>query len=50
MNRANEITANNVDQSEALDLLLQNLTGVLDEVGSLVHNFSLPERAKLKSV
>jgi len=48
MNRANEITSNNVDQSEALDLLLQNLTGVLDEVGSLVHNFSLPDRKKTR--
>jgi methyl-accepting chemotaxis protein len=46
MSRANEITANNVDQAEALDLLLQNLTGVLDEVGSLVHNFHLPEKSK----
>ncbi|MDH4127837.1 MAG: methyl-accepting chemotaxis protein [Spirochaetota bacterium] len=48
MNRANEITINNVDQSEALDLLLQNLTGVLDEVGNLVHNFHLPEKLKGK--
>ena len=47
MNRANEITANNVDQTESLDLLLQNLTGVLDEVGSLVHNFHLPEKTKV---
>lgn len=44
MVRANEITINNVDQAEALDLLLQNLTGVLDEVGNLVHNFSLPQK------
>jgi methyl-accepting chemotaxis protein len=43
MARANEITANNVDQAESLDMFLQNLTGVLDEVGSLVHNFRLPD-------
>ncbi|MDH4199472.1 MAG: methyl-accepting chemotaxis protein [Spirochaetia bacterium] len=50
MARANEITANNVDQAESLDLLLQNLTGILDEVGSLVHNFTLPEKNKIQEV
>ncbi|MES0488891.1 MAG: methyl-accepting chemotaxis protein [Leptospirales bacterium] len=43
MSRANEITAQNVDQSESLDSLLQNLVEVLDEVSALVHNFSLPQ-------
>lgn len=43
MNRANEITSNNVDQTESLDMLMQNLIEVLDQVSSLVHNFSLPE-------
>ncbi len=43
MNRANEITSNNVDQTESLDSLMQSLIEVLDEVSSLVHNFSLPE-------
>jgi len=43
MARANEITVSNVDQAESLDMLLQNLVGVLDQVSNLVHNFILPE-------
>lgn len=43
MNRANEITANNVEQTEMLDSQLVNLVEVLDEVSALVHNFTLPE-------
>ena len=43
MSRANEITVHNVEEAENLDTLLVSLVEVLDQVSSLVHNFSLPQ-------
>jgi len=47
MNRAKQLNMSNVEKTESLDKLMQNLIIVLDEVSSLVHNFSLPKSAEI---